>query len=262
VVASAGELYDRIGHGYATGRRTEPRIAARIWDALGDARTVLNVGAGAGSYEPADRAVLAVEPSAVMRAQRPAGAAPCIDATAESLPFEDGAFDAAMAVLSDHHWSDPLAGLREMRRVAPRVVVFQCDERWFERFWFVRDYLPEFAQLARRGPTLAERAAAIDASVEPVPIPCDCTDGFFGAFWRRPDAYLDPAVRRNISVWSQVGEAAEARAVEALAADLESGAWKERHAGLLALEELDLGYRLLVGPTRAGRSCRGRARTR
>jgi SAM-dependent methyltransferase len=243
---AAGELYDRIGRGYAVGRRTDPRIAARIWEALGDARTVLNVGAGSGSYEPADREVLAVEPSRVMRAQRPAGAAPCIDAAAESLPFADGAFDAAMAILSDHHWSDPLAGLREMARVARRVVVFQCDERWFERFWLVRDYMPEFARLGRRGPSLASRAAALEASTQLVPIPWDCVDGFFGAFWRRPDAYLDPAIRRNASVWSQVGEAVELRVVDALAGDLESGAWHQRNHELLALQQLDLGYRLLV----------------
>jgi SAM-dependent methyltransferase len=247
-VASAGRLYDRIGRGYARGRRTEPRIAARIWAALGDARTVLNVGAGTGSYEPADREVLAVEPSAVMRAQRPAGSAPCLDARAEALPFEERAFDAAMAVLSDHHWTDPIAGLREMRRVARRVVVFQCDPLDFERFWMVRDYLPEFATLGRRGTSLAARAAAIGASIEPVPIPWDCVDGFWGAHWRRPEAYLDAAVRRSASVWAQVGEAVEARVVSGLAADLQSGRWHRRNGHLLALEELDLGYRLLVAP--------------
>ncbi|HEU4977697.1 MAG TPA: class I SAM-dependent methyltransferase, partial [Solirubrobacteraceae bacterium] len=229
---AVGELYDRIGRGYASGRRTDPRIAARISSALGDARTVLNVGAGTGSYEPPDREVLAVEPSSVMRAQRPPGAARCIDAHAEALPFADGAFDVAMAVLSDHHWADPIAGLREMARVARRVVVFQCDERWFERFWLVRDYMPEFARLGRRGPSLAARAAAIGAATEAVPIPWDCHDGFLGAFWRRPGAYLDPAVRRNASVWSQVGEAVEARVVAELAADLRSGVWQARNAEL------------------------------
>lgn len=248
----AGELYDRIGRGYASGRRTDPRIAARIWAALGDARTVLNVGAGTGSYEPEDREVLAVEPSAVMRAQRPPGAAPCIDAVAEDLPFAAGAFDAAMAVLSDHHWSDPIGGLRELRRVARKVVVFQCDPLAFERFWFVRDYLPEFVAIGRHGSSLAARAAVIEASIEPVPIPWDCVDGFWGAHWRRPEAYLDPAIRHNASVWSQVGPEVEARAVAALAADLESGRWHRRNRDLLALDELDLGYRLLVGPADVG----------
>src|ERR1700746_1788919 len=168
---SGTQLYDTIGATYTVTRCTEPRIAARIWVALGDARTVLNVGAGTGSYEPADRKVTAVEPSATLRAQRPAGSARCVGAAAEQLPFADQSFDAAMAVLSDHHWSDPIAGLREMRRVARRVVVFQWDNHLPARFWLVRDYLPEFAALARSGPTLRERAQAIGARMQTVPIP-------------------------------------------------------------------------------------------
>jgi SAM-dependent methyltransferase len=170
---------------------------------------VLNVGAGAGSYEPADREVTAVEPSATMRAQRPARAAPCVAAAAESLPFADGHFDAAMAVLSDHHWADPIAGLSEMRRVARRVVVFQWDNTRIGDFWLVRDYLTEFLALAAAGPSLAERAAVLGATVEPVPIPWDCRDGFFHSYWRRPEAYLRDAVRRGSSVWAQVGPEAE-----------------------------------------------------
>ena len=156
---SSGQLYDTIGGTYAVTRRTEPRIAAQVWAALGDARTVLNVGAGTGSYEPPDRDVIAVEPSAVMRAQRPAGAAPCVAATAESLPFGDQSFDAAMAFATIHHWQDPIAGLREMRRVARRVVVFTSDFSDPDRFWLNRDYLPEFAGLSR-GPAFAGRARA------------------------------------------------------------------------------------------------------
>jgi SAM-dependent methyltransferase len=240
--------YDDIGRGYATLRRTDPRIAARIWAALGDARTVLNVGAGTGSYEPPDRQVTAVEPSRVMREQRPPGAAPCIDAVAEELPFPDRSFDAAMAILSDHHWSDPLAGLRELRRVAHRVVVFQWDFAELPRFWLVRDYLPEFAQDlgAGRRPSLHDRAAEIGAAVEPVPIPWDCEDAFFLAFWRRPHAYLQEPVRRATSLWARVGAAAEQRAVDALSQDLASGRWQERNAELLELEEAELGARLLV----------------
>nr|BFE73721.1 hypothetical protein GCM10020092_070220 [Actinoplanes digitatis] len=154
-------LYDAIGSAYPATRRTEPRIAAQIWAALGDARTVLNVGAGTGSYEPPDRDVTAVEPSAVMRAQRPAGAAPCVAAAAESLPFEDRSFDAAMAVSTVHHWPDAVAGLREMRRVARRVVVFTYDADdpgWLQRFWLTRDYLPEFAGLVTGRPSLADLA--------------------------------------------------------------------------------------------------------
>jgi Methyltransferase domain len=242
----AGGLYDEIGAAYGSRRRTEPRIAARIWSALGDARTVLNVGAGTGSYEPADRDVTAVEPSAVMRAGRPAGAAPCIAAAAEALPFPDRSFDAAMAVLSDHHWQDPTAGLLEMRRVARRVVVFQWDDSCFGCFWLVRDYLPEFNELGSRGPTLAERAAAIDAAMEPVPIPWDCLDGFFHSYWRRPHAYLREEVRRGTSVWSSIGADVESRAVSALAEDLVSGLWYERNQDLLVLEEAELGARILV----------------
>lgn len=246
---SAGGLYNRIGHGYAQLRRLDPRIAERIWAALGDAQTVLNVGAGTGSYEPTDRDVLAVEPSAVMRAQRPVGAAPCIAAEAADLPFDDQTFDVAMAILSDHHWPDPLAGLRELRRVARRVVVFQWDTALDPSpFWLVRDYLPELAALAAGRPTLTQRADAIRATMTPVPIPHDCTDAFFPAYWRRPEAYLDAAVRRSTSVWARVGTTVERRVVNALAADLESGAWHERHAGLLDLDELDTGARLLVTP--------------
>ena len=240
--------YEQIGVGYANARRTDPRIAKRIVQALGDAVSVLNVGAGAGSYEPADRDVLAVEPSQVMRSQRPPGAAPCIDAHAEALPFPDDSFDAALAVLSDHHWPDPIAGLREMRRVARRrVVVFQWDATEGERFWLVRDYLrSEYHALTITGPTLSERAAAIEARMEPVPIPHDVADGFFHAYWRRPAAYLQEPVRRGCSVWARVGAAAERRAVAALAEDLDSGTWAERNAELLHLESADLGARLLI----------------
>jgi SAM-dependent methyltransferase len=240
------ELYDSIGVGYAHARRTDPRIAAWIWAALGDARTVLNVGAGTGSYEPPDREVTAVEPSATMRAQRPAGAAPCIAATAEQLPFDDASFDAAMAVLSDHHWRDPLGGMRELRRVARRVVVFQFDERDYRRFWLIRDYLPEFATLRGDSPGLQQRADAIGARMEPLPIPWNCVDGFFHAHWRRPEAYLLERVRRGTSVWARLGPEIEDRAIRALRSDLDSGRWQARNHELLALDEAELGARLLI----------------
>ncbi|MFC6580380.1 class I SAM-dependent methyltransferase [Planomonospora parontospora] len=242
-------LYDAIGGAYTATRRTEPRIAAQIWDALGDARTVLNVGAGTGSYEPADRDVTAVEPSAVMRGQRPAGSAPCVAAAAESLPFGDRCFDAAMAVSTVHHWRDPMAGLREMRRVARRVVVltFDTDEPgWQDRFWLTRDYLPEFATVLAGFPPLAAMAGAIDARVEPVPVPWDCADGLFEAYWRRPAAYLEDHVRRAMSVWAKVGPEAERRAVRNLGDDLGSGRWAERNGDLAALDAADLGLRLLM----------------
>jgi SAM-dependent methyltransferase len=246
-----GVSYEEIGCGYARARRTDPRIAERIVRALGDAKSVLNVGAGTGCYEPPDRDVLAVEPSAVMRSQRPPGAAPCIDARAEQLPFPDGSFDAALAVLSDQHWLDPIAGLREMRRVARRrVVLFQWDNAASERFWLVRDYLhSEYHALTVGAPTLRERAAAIDARMEPVPIPFDVRDGFFHAYWRQPAAYLQEPVRRGSSVWARVGVAAEQRVVAALTNDLQSGAWAQRNAELLELESIDLGARLLIAET-------------
>jgi SAM-dependent methyltransferase len=245
---SSPQLYDTIGATYTVTRRTEPRIAARIWAALGDARTVLNVGAGTGSYEPPGRDVTAVEPSALMRAQRPAGAAPCLAAVAESLPFEDQSFDAAMALSTIHHWQDPIAGLREMRRVARRVVVLTfdgSDTAWRRRFWLTRDYLQEVT-VPVGWPSLTELARAIGARVEPVLIPWDCADGFFEAYWRRPEAYLDDRVRRGISVWARVGPEAELRAVRSLRDDLASGRWAERNRDLVDLEAAELGLRLLI----------------
>jgi SAM-dependent methyltransferase len=243
---SSAQLYDAIGATYTVTRRTEPRIAARVWAALGDARTVLNVGAGTGSYEPSDLDVTAVEPSALMRAQRPAGAAPCVAGTAENLPFEDQSFDAAMAFATIHHWQDPIAGLREMRRVARRVVVFTSDFSDPDLFWLNRDYLPEVADLLVGRPSLTELARAIAGRIEPVPIPWDCADGFYEAYWRRPEAYLDESVRRGISIWARVGPDAEERAVHSLRADLASGRWAERNRDLVALDEAELGLRLLI----------------
>jgi Methyltransferase domain len=241
------QLFDTIGATYAATRPGDPRIAARIWAALGDARTVVNVGAGTGSYEPPGRDVTAVEPSAVMRAQRPAGAARCVPGVAGSLPFADQSFDAAMAVLTDQHWPDAIAGYREMRRVARRVVTFHFDISRLEAdFWLIRDYMPEHAQLTAGRPGLAERARAIGARLEPVPIPWDCRDGNFPSYWRRPQAYLGEGVRRAVSVWHLAGRAVEDRVVSDLRADLESGRWAERNAGLLDLDEIDIGGRLLI----------------
>jgi SAM-dependent methyltransferase len=205
------------------------------------------VGAGAGAYEPRDRHVIAVEPSSVMIAQRPPGAARAIQARAEALPLPDDGVDAAMAVLSDHHWQDRAAGLREMRRVArKRVVLFTYDPSLADSFWFIRDYLPGFHELP--GMAIEEIAATLGgATIEPVPIPHDCVDGFFVAFWRRPHAYLDERVRAGTSVFARVPAEECAAAIERLRADLESGAWEERNGHLLELEVLDLGFRLVVG---------------
>ena len=205
------------------------------------------MGAGAGSYEPADLEVVAVEPSETMIAQRREGAAPVVRAFAEELPFEDESFDAAMGVLTDHHWSDHARGLAEMRRVARRVVLFTWDPATLHDMWIVRDYLTSVTDLIPDGYRLAHTLARLgDARAEPVPIPHDCRDGFFHAYWRRPEAYLDPRIRAGISVFAQLDEAAVAEGIGRLRRDLESGEWHRRNADLLELEEVDAGYRLVV----------------
>jgi SAM-dependent methyltransferase len=237
--------YDTIGRAYAGHRRPDPRIARLVTSALGGAQSVVNVGAGAGSYEPTGRAVVAVEPSAVMIAQRPADAAPAVRGSAERLPFSDGAFEAAMAILSAHHWSDWRAGLAEMRRVArDRVVVLTWDPA-HPGFWLVRDYFPDLIEFDRRVfPALAEVEAVLGrVEVSAVPVPHDCVDGFLGAYWRRPWEYLDEGVRGGISTFSRIGDLAPR--LDRLRADLESGRWAVKNAELLGLEELDLGYRLV-----------------
>jgi SAM-dependent methyltransferase len=244
----AEHTYDTIGRSYSLQRRPDPRIAAQILRALGDARRVCNVGAGTGSYEPDDRVVVAIEPSEVMLAQRASGAAPAVRGVAEALPLPDGACDAALAVLTVHHWSDLDAGLAELCRVAPRRVVLGFDEPQSAAFWLVADYFPEAAAVeSARAPQVEQIAEGIGASrVEVVPVPHDCGDGFAGAFWRRPEAYLDPQVRTGISSFSILPDDVVDRAVTELRADLESGVWQERHADLLELDEIDLGYRLIV----------------
>jgi SAM-dependent methyltransferase len=244
-----GLLYDSIGRKYTNVRREDPRIAARIRAALGDARTVVNVGAGAGAYEPADLEVTAVEPSETMIAQRPEGSAPVVRAFAEELPFEDRSFDAAMVVLSDHHWSDHERGLAELRRVARRVVLLTWDPAATFDSWLVGEYLPCFEELIPKGFQIQQTVDGLGgARVEQVPIPHDCLDGFLHAYWRRPHAYLDPQVRAGISACALMDRNCLEEGVARLAADLESGAWERRHADLLGLEELDLGYRLLIHP--------------
>lgn len=238
-------LYDRIGRSYRRTRQADPRIASAIWDALGNVDSVVNIGAGAGAYEP-PQTVLAVEPSRVMLDQRPAGAAPAVEAVAEALPLADGAVDAALAVLTVHHWSDVAAGVAEMRRVARRRAVFFTW--WPERvadFWLLRDYLPAAAETDAR---LAVRTEALSGllgrhtEVRSVPVPHDCVDGFAAAFWRRPEAYLDPEVRAGTSVFATTDEAAVREGLGQLESDVRSGAWHRAHADLLEADSLDVGY--------------------
>ena len=236
--------YDTIGLNYAELRKPDPRIARFINEALGSARTVLNVGAGTGSYEPTDREVTAVEPSREMIRQRKPGAARAIEASAESLPFPDKSFDASMAILTIHHWTDKRAGLREMRRVTRGpIVLFTFDPAC--RPWLT-DYLPELAVLDdQRIPTLQDLEQWLGPiSVTPVPIPHDCTDGFLYAYWKRPAAYLDPRLRAGSSSFWLLNGVEEG--LEKLKRDLQSGAWERRYANLLQQDEYEAGYRLVV----------------
>lgn len=239
-------LYDRIGVGYSAWRRPDPRIAARIADALGPARTIVNVGAGAGSYEPADRALVAVEPSAEMVRQRPPSAAPAVRASAERLPFRDRAFDAAMAVLTIHHWPDWRAGIAEMRRVARGPVVILTWDPDHPGFWLVQDYFPQILEIDRVIlPRLEEIERVLGpCEARPVPVPADCSDGFLGAYWRRPEMYLDAGARGAISSFAKIGSPQSG--LDRLRADLADGTWECRYGSLRAFPELDIGYRLVV----------------
>ncbi|MEU0072047.1 methyltransferase domain-containing protein [Streptomyces sp. NPDC006332] len=240
--------YNRIGATYADTRRPDPRIAARIHQALDGATTVINVGAGTGSYEPS-HTVLAVEPSSVMIAQRPAGSAPALEASAESIPLADDSADAAMALLTVHHWSDLEAGIGELLRIArQRIVVLTFDPDINHRFWLLEEYLPEAAAFDDTRAVAIDRLSRLlgGARIETVPVPHDCTDGFLAAFWRRPEAYLDPEVRAGISLLAQTSDEVLQPGLARLSDDLSSGRWHERHADLLDREALDAGYRLLV----------------
>jgi SAM-dependent methyltransferase len=249
----AGSAYDAIGLDYAEVRRTDPRIAAAVWSALGGAATVVNVGAGTGSYEPPDRTVLAVEPSAVMIAQRPRRAAPVVRAVAEALPLGSESVDAALAVLTVQHWRDRERGIAELVRVARRrVVVVTMDVDVLRRLWLVNDYLPDaLADSAGGYPSIDHLLDLLpSASVAPIPVPSDCTDGFASAFWARPEAYLDPRLRAGSSPWHQLPSPTVDRALEHLKRDLESGEWDEKYGMLRQQPALDVGLRLIAAEKR------------
>ena len=241
------DRYDSIGRSYRRTRREDPRLAARIHAALGAARTVVNAGAGTGSYEPRHLTVIAVEPSAVMIAQRPPRSAPVVQAVAEALPLPDRSMDAAMALWTIHHWADPARGLAELRRVAGTIVVV-TPSVLLNELWLTRDYFPAMAR-ARRPDLQPERIAAAlggSARIEPLLIPRDCTDGFGEAYWARPEAYLDPEVRAGMSAFTLLTPAETAPGLRRLAADLRSGAWDARHGQLRQLARLDCGHRLVI----------------
>jgi len=243
-------IYDDIGVTYGKTRREDSRLRNLILEALGDAESVVNVGAGSGSYEPRDRPVLAVEPSVRMIRQRPEGAAAAVQAVAESLPLATGFVDASLAVLTVQHWTNQSAGLAELCRVARRrVVIFTWDPE-SSGFWLTRDYFPEFLEKDRnRFPAIGSLTSRLgEPMVAPVPIPHDCRDGFMGAYWRRPRAYLDPTVRRGISRFAFCQDLSP---LGQLRQDLESGEWNARYGDVLRAEEWDLGYRLVVGTPRS-----------
>jgi SAM-dependent methyltransferase len=248
---TTGRRYERIGHRYAAVRREDPRIAAIVHEALGDARTVVNVGAGAGSYEPRDRYVLAIEPSDVMASQRPSELAPAIRATAGALPLRDDAVDAAMAILTVHHWdAEQARGVRELRRVTHGpVVILTFDATVAGRMWLPADYLPEVGELDRRiFPTMRQLTAWLgpDTRVQVVEVPADTPDWTFAAFWAHPERVLDPAARAATSGFARMDHAVVDRVVERVRADLESGAWDARHGELRQLAAYDAGLRLVV----------------
>jgi SAM-dependent methyltransferase len=241
--------YDRIGLTYTATRRPDPRIEAAVWATLGDASSVANVGAGAGSYEPRDRSVIAIEPSQTMIEKRPVGAAPAIRGSAEALPLDSDSVDAAMAVFTIHHWQNLRQGLAELRRVARRrIVILTWDKSFTGSFWLTRDYVPELEEW-----TVSQLPSIDDLETElgslerrSLPVPRDCRDGFLRAFWGRPEAYLEQHVRENISQFNLVDVVAVERGVDRLARDLSSGRWDRRNGHLRKLDSLDLGYVLLV----------------
>jgi SAM-dependent methyltransferase len=243
-----GSLYDRIGQAYSRARRADPRIQRTIHDALGDAGSIVNVGAGVGAYEPTDRDLIAVEPAGEMRAQRPASAAPCLDAVAEELPLADASVDRAMAIYTDFHWPDRRRGLAEMLRVSrDGIVLLTVDRDVSARYWLFRDYFP-------RANDLFAPLSALTAlfpgppTVSPVPIPHDCEDGFVHAFWKRPHLLLDPAVHGAMAVFASLKPGQLDAGAARLRDDLVSGRWQERNHELDGLEALDLGHRLVVWP--------------
>jgi SAM-dependent methyltransferase len=243
---SPAARYDRIGRGYTARRQPDPRIEAQIWAAVGSATTILNIGAGAGSYERAGKRLVAVEPSAVMIGQRLGAAAPAVQGAAESLPFGDHAFDVALALLTVHHWSDLERGVAEMRRVARRQIVMTIDPPVHDAMWLVQEYVPAIIGMSDNIPLEGVARALHAHTVDVIPIPADCLDGFCMAYWKRPAEYLDPVARANTSAFARLDQADYAPGLARLERDLADGTWARHHGDLLERSAYDVGLRLVI----------------
>jgi SAM-dependent methyltransferase len=243
---ASAQIYDTIGLGYRTFRQPDPRIAAQIWAAVGEAERIVNVGAGTGSYEQGGRGLVAVEPSAVM-AQGRDEVVPFVRAVAEHLPFPDDSFDVALALMTVHHWLDIRGGLAELRRVASRQVIFTFDPALHDSLWVFSEYVPAARGLADHTPVDVVTDALVTSRVEIVPVPADCTDGFAAAYWRRPEQYLLPLARSNISAFARLDQGLIEPGMAQLQRDLASGVWLERHMDLLTMDQFDAGLRLVIG---------------
>lgn len=240
------QLYDRIGVGYSDARTPDPYIAAQVFDALGDASTVINIGAGTGNYEPTDRHVLAVEPNAVMIGQR-TSAAPVVQAFAERLPIADASFDAALAMFTIHHWPDRDAGLREMGRVSRRQVALVYDSSVTSTFWLADYFDGLVSERSMSNPSAAWMNEVVNVQEErPMMVPSTCTDGFAGCYWNRPERYLDRTVQAGMSVLARLPDDVRQRGTQRLRAALETGEWDRRLGHLRELDEFDIGYRLVI----------------
>ncbi|HAA12080.1 MAG TPA: SAM-dependent methyltransferase [Cytophagales bacterium] len=243
-------LYDEIGKAYVATRRTDPRIADQLHAELAGATKIINIGAGAGSYEPEGIDLIAVEPSTKMIAQRPKEAHPVVKASAEALPFEDNSFSHALTILSIHHWQDQTRGFREINRVTTHKFIALTWDPTAEPFWLTRDYFPEGYAMDLKifSPLEYFDDHFEEVKVTPLLIPHDCQDGFLAAYWKRPQAYLDPVVRQSISTFAKLDDVTEG--LQKLETDLNSGAWADRNQDLLEQSELDAGYRIVTAKVR------------
>ena len=245
--------YEHGGQKYSGQRKTDPRIAEYVHRALGNAKTVLNVGAGAGSYEPEDRYVIALEPSASMRSQRMNnGRTPAVIGFADTIPFDDNAFDASMALVTVHHWPDLDKGLKEMRRVTKdAVVIMTFDPDALNEFWNVH-YFPELIEVERqRYPSVDSLIKSLggNCEVQKIPVPFDCTDGFQEAYYGRPEAFLEKDVRMSQSAWGFLPAGLEEQYVQALANDLASGEWDRKYGHYRKEPDFTCALRLIISRT-------------